>query len=95
MRKYVKIFQQAEPAIFTIHIDQVDVFTDFDFIEPVVLSELNSIRKLKTVDFSSTENHLPNNLLSIARKIVKTSRKDDKTLCEFLNCLLKMCCLYG
>ena len=71
MRKYVKIFQQAEPAIFTIHIDQVDVFTDFDFIEPVVLSELNSIRKLKTIDFSSTENHLRSNLFSIARKIVK------------------------
>ena len=71
MRKYVKIFQQAEPAIFTVHIDQVDVFTDFDFIKPEVLSELNSIRKLKTIDFSSTENHLPNNLLSIARKIVK------------------------
>ena len=53
-----------------------------------MLSELNSIRKLKTIDFSLTENHLPNNLLaigSIARKIVKNSRKDDETVCEFLN----------
>ena len=53
-----------------------------------MLSKRNSIRKLKTIDFSSTENHLPNNLLSvglIARKIVKNSRKDDQTVCEFLN----------
>ena len=90
MRKYVKIFQQAEPAIFRIHTEQVDVFTEFltNFIKPEVLSERNSIRKLKTIDFSSTENHLPNNLLSvgsIARKIVKNSRKDDKTVCKFLN----------
>ena len=53
-----------------------------------MLSERSSIRKLKTIDFSSTENHLPNNLLSFglfARKIVKSSRKDDETVCEFLN----------
>ena len=90
MRKYVKIFQQTEPSIFRIHTEQVDVFTEFltNFIKPEVLSELNSIRKLKTIDFSSTENHLPNNLLavgSIARKIVKNSRKDDETVCKFLN----------
>ena len=87
MRKYVKIFQQAEPAIFRIHTKQVDVFTEFltNFIKPEVLSERNSIRELKTIDFCSTENHLPNNLLSlcsIARKIVKILRKDDETLCE-------------
>ena len=90
MRKYVKMFQQAEPSIFRIHTEQVDVFTEFltNFIKPEVLSELNSISKLKTIDFSSTENHLPNNLLavgSIARKIVKNSRKDDETVCKFLN----------
>ena len=90
MRKYVKIFQQTEPSIFGIHTEQVNVFTEFltNFIKPEVLSELNSIRKLKTIDFSLTENHLPNNLLaigSIARKIVKNSRKDDETVCEFLN----------
>ena len=67
---------------------QVDVFTEFltNFIKPEVLSRCNSIRKLKTIDFSSTENHLPNNLLSvgsIARKSVKNSSKDDETLCEF------------
>ena len=53
-----------------------------------MLSKRNSIRKLKTIDFSSTENHLLNNILSvgsIAYKIVKNSRKDDKTVCEFLN----------
>ena len=90
MRKHVKIFQQAEPAIFRIHTEQVVVFTEFftNFIKPKVLSERNSIRKLKTIDFSSTENHLPNSLLSvgsIACKIVKKSRKDDKMMCEFLN----------
>ena len=29
MRKYVKIFQKAEPAVFRIHTEQVDVFTEF------------------------------------------------------------------
>ena len=53
MRKYIKIFQQVEPAIFRIHTKQVDVFTEFltNFIKPEVLSECNSIRKLKTIDF--------------------------------------------
>ena len=90
MRKYLKIFQQAEPAIFRIYTKQVDVFTEFltNFIKPWVLSEYYTIRKLKTIDFSSTGNHLLNYLLSIgsiACKIVKNSRKDDGTLCEFLN----------
>ena len=90
MGKYVKIFQNAEAAIFRIHIKQKDNFTEFltNFIKPDVLSERNRIRKLQTIDFSSTENHLSNNLLSvglIARKIVKNSRKDDETVCEFLN----------
>ena len=88
MRKYIKIFQQVEPAIFRIHTKQVDVFTEFltNFIKPEVLSERNSIRELKTIDFCSTENHLRNNLLSlcsIARKIVKNLRKDDETLRKF------------
>ena len=66
MRKYVKIFQQPESAIFRIHTKQVDLFTEFltNFIKPEVLSEHNNTRKLKTIDFSSTEDHLPNNLLS-------------------------------
>ena len=90
MRKYVKIFQQAEPAIFRIHTKQVDVFTEFltNFINLEVLSECNSIRKLKSINFSSTENHLWNNLFSvglIAPKILKYSRKDDETRCKFLN----------
>ena len=90
MRKHVKVFQQAEPAIFRIHTKQVVVFAEFltNFIKPKVLSERNSIRKLKTIDFSSTENHLPNNLLSVgstACKIVKKPRKDDETVWEFLN----------
>ena len=53
MRKYIKIFQQAEPALFRIHTEQVDVVTEFlmNFIKPEVLSECNSIRKLETIDF--------------------------------------------
>ena len=85
MRKYVKLFQQAETAIFRIHTEQVGVFAEFlrNFVKPEVLSEHNSIRKLKRIDLSSTENHSPNNLLSvglIARKIVKKSRKDGETM---------------
>ena len=36
MRKYIKIFQQAEPEIFRKHTEQVDVFTEFltNFIKP-------------------------------------------------------------
>ena len=59
-----------------------------NFIKPEVLSERYSIRKLKTIDFSSAENHLLDNLLSvglITHKIIKNSRKDDKTVCEVLN----------
>ena len=90
MIKYVKIFSTGRTCNFRIHTEQVDVFTEFlmNFINPKVLSKRNSIRKLKTIDLSSTENHLPNNLLSvglITRKFVKNSRKDDKTVCEFSN----------
>ena len=86
IRTYLKIFQQAKPGIFRIHTEQVDVFTEFltNVIKPEVLSKRNSIKKLKTIDFSSTEYHLPNNLLyvgSIARKIIKNSRKDDERPC--------------
>ena len=104
MRKYVKIFQQAEPAVFRIHTEQVDVFTEFltNFIKPEVLSKRNSIWKLKTIDFSSTENRLPNSLLSvgsIARKIVKKFkerwRDHVRIFKQSNNCLFKVCYLYG
>ena len=82
MRKYIKKFQQAEPAIFRIYTEQVDVFTEFltNFIKPEVLFECNRIRKLKTVDFSSTENHLRNNLLSVGSIACKIK---NKTRCKF------------
>ena len=40
MSKYVKIFQQTEPAIIRVHTEQVDVFTEFltNFKKPEVLS---------------------------------------------------------
>ena len=52
-----------------------------------MLSERYSIRKLKTIDFSSAENHLLDNLLSVGliTHKIKNSRKDDKTVCEVLN----------
>ena len=77
MRKYIKIFQQVEPAIYRTHTEQVDVFTEFltNFIKPEVLFKYNSIRKLKTIDFSSTENHLPNNLLSVGSIACKIKKK--------------------
>ena len=59
-----------------------------NFLKPEVLSKCNNIGKLKKIDFSLTENHLPNNLLSvglIARRIAKKSRKDEETVCEFSN----------
>ena len=82
---------------------QVDVFTEFltNFIKPEVLFERYSIRKLKTIDFSSAENHLLDNLLSvglITHKIIKISRKDGKTVPSFKqsnNCLFKVCFLFG
>ena len=45
MKKYVRIFQQAELAIFRIDTEQVDIFTEFltNFIKPEVLFERNNI----------------------------------------------------
>ena len=82
-----------------IYTKQVDVFTEFltNFIKPEVLFECNRIRKLKTVDFSSTENHLLNNLLSVVSIACKIKKKQDQVQIfkRSNNCLFKMCCLYG
>ena len=42
MKRYVKIFQQAEPAVFRIHGEQLDVFEEFliSFIKSEVLKEV-------------------------------------------------------
>ena len=73
-----------------------------NFWRILVLSKRNSIWKLKTIDFSSTENHLPNSLLSvgsIACKIVKKFkemwRDHVRIFKQSNNCLFKVCCLYG
>ena len=70
--------------------EQRHVFTEFstNFIKLEVLSANNCISNLKKINFSSTENHLPKNLLSvgfITCKIVKDSRKDDEIMYKFLN----------
>ena len=51
MRRYVKIFQQAEPANFRIHAEQVDVFTECltNFIKPKVLLSNKLTSKLKSI----------------------------------------------
>ena len=43
MKRYVKIFQQAEPAVFRIHREELDIFKEFliNFIEPEVSATNN------------------------------------------------------
>ena len=50
MSRYVKIFQEAEPAIFRIHAEQIDVVTGFltNFFKTEVFSDNNHISKLKS-----------------------------------------------
>ena len=81
MKRYVKVFQQNEPAIFRIYPEQLNVFREFlvDFIKPEVIAENKKVSQLKKVDFKSRKNQLPQSLISIgsvANKIVKNSKKD-------------------
>ena len=43
MKRYVKIFQQAKPAVFRIHGEQLDIFEEYliNFIKPEVLGTNN------------------------------------------------------
>ena len=93
MKRYLKIFKQAEPAIFRIHGEQLDVFKEFliNFIKPEVLATNNRVSKLTQIDFNSSRNQLPKNLLSIgtiATKNIKKSRKDDEIVGDFLDNVL-------
>ena len=76
MKRNVKIFQQAEPAVFRVHGEQLDVFEEFliSFIKSEVLATNNRVSRLTQIDFNSSRNQLPKNLLSIgtiATKIIK------------------------
>ena len=68
MKRYVKVFQQAEPAVFRIYGEKLDVFKQFliNFIKPEVLAKNNRVSKLTQIDFDSSQNQLPKNLLSIS-----------------------------
>ena len=93
MKRYLKIFKQAEPAIFRIHGEQLDVFKEFliNFIKLEVLATNNRVSKLTQIDFNSFRNQLPKNLLSIGTidtKIIKKSRKDDEIVRDFLDNIL-------
>ena len=102
MKRYVKIFQQAEPVVFRIHGEQLDVFKEFliNFIKLEVLATVNRVSKLTQIDFNFFRNQLPKNLLSIGTiptKIIKNSRKDDELVGDFLDKVLTAylsCALY-
>ena len=94
MKRYVKVFQQNEPAIYRIYPEQLNVFREFlvDFIKPEVIAENKKVSQLKKVDFKSRKNQLPQSLISIgsvAYKIVKNSKKDNPTINEFLRNAMK------
>ena len=85
MKRYVKVFQQNEPAIYRIYPEQLNVFREFlvDFIKPEVIAENKKLSQLKKVDFKSRKNQLPQSLISVgsvAYKIVKNSKKDNPTI---------------
>ena len=94
MKRYVKVFQQNEPAIYRIYPEQLNVFREIlvDFIKPEVIAENKKVSQLKKVDFKSRKNQLPQSLISIdsvAYKIVKNSKKDNPTINEFLRNAMK------
>ena len=47
MKKFVKVFQQEEPAIYRIHTEQLNVFIEFliDFVKPEVIAQNKDIKK--------------------------------------------------
>ena len=94
VKRYVKVFQQNEPAIYRIYPEQFNVFRELlvDFIKPEVIAENKKVSQLKKVDFKSTKNQLPQSLISIgsvAYKTVKNSKKDNPTINEFLRNAMK------
>ena len=97
MKRYVKVFQQNEPAIYRISPEQLNVFREFlvDFIKPEVIAENKKVSQLKKVDFKSRKNQLPQSLISVgsvAYRIVKNSKKDNPTINEFLRNAMKADC---
>ena len=48
MKKFVKVFQQEEPAAYRIHTEQLNVFMEFliDFVKPEVIAQNKDVKKL-------------------------------------------------
>ena len=48
MKKFVKVFQQEEPAVYRIHTEQLNVFMEFliDFVKPEVIAQNKDVKKL-------------------------------------------------
>ena len=94
MKKFVKVFQQEEPAIYRIHTEQLNVFIEFliDFVKPEVIAQNKDIKKIKKVNFHATENQIPKTMISvgtIANKLLKKVNKDHPTMQDFLSNTLK------
>ena len=84
MKKFGKVFQQKEPAVYRIHTEQLNVFMEFliDFVKPEVIAQNKDVKKLKKVNFHATENQLPKTMISvgtIANKLLKKVNKDHPT----------------
>ena len=48
MKKFLKVFQQEEPAVYRIHTDQLNVFMEFliDFVKLEVIAQNKDVKKL-------------------------------------------------
>ena len=47
-KKFVKVFQQEEQAVYRIHTEQLNVFMEFliDFVKPEVIAQNKDVKKL-------------------------------------------------
>ena len=63
MKKFVKVFQQEEPAVYRIHTEQLNVFMEFliDFVKPDVIAQNKDANKLKKVDFHDKKKPITEN----------------------------------
>ena len=48
IKKFVKVFQQEELAVYRIHTEQLNVFMEFliDFVKPEVIAQNKDVKKL-------------------------------------------------
>ena len=89
LKKYMILFQQAEPAIHKLYDKQLKVMKEFlaNFIKPEVLVKYNMPSKLQVLDCSNPEFHLGKDLIFIGikgEKICSKFRKNDAIIESFL-----------